>query len=234
MAEVNGEGSVTSNSKSGGLIKFLIAILLLGSWGGAAYLYNQNRNLSVELADITSDPNLVAQKEVSDLVKKVSELVVLPEDEVPVVATVEDKEKLTGQEFFKNAENGDKVLIYARSRKVYLYDPEGHKILEVAPLNIGTTGIEEIEARIVIANGSGEGSTANAEAAIVKLMPNAKIVARISTSSTDYEGVVVIDLTGENKLLAFQMARALEVEAVDLPEGETVEVEADILIIVGK
>lgn len=84
------------------------------------------------------NPEKVAQLEVRRLVAAVSELIILPTDEEPVVATVVDPEKLRDQPFFAKAKKGDKVLIYNVARKAVLYSPEENRIIEVAPLNIGT------------------------------------------------------------------------------------------------
>ncbi len=67
----------------------------------------------------------------------VGRLIVLPEDEVPTIATVTDLEALQGQPFFANAKLGDKVLIFAKAGKAILYDPVEQKIVEVAPVNLG-------------------------------------------------------------------------------------------------
>lgn len=120
--------NVETTKKSGSSkIAIIIAILAIGA---AGYFY-------YELYKMKQDPNAQARKEVNTLVAKVSKLVVLPEGETPTVATVSDVEALKEQVFFKNAQQGDKVLIYAQARKAVLYSVELNKILEVAPLNIG-------------------------------------------------------------------------------------------------
>ncbi|MBY0539793.1 hypothetical protein K2P56_05215 [Patescibacteria group bacterium] len=80
----------------------------------------------------------VAENELKDVVAKVGKLMVLPEGETPTLATVADPEKLKDQKFFTNAKTGDKVLIYATSQKAILYSPSLNKIVEVAPVNLGT------------------------------------------------------------------------------------------------
>lgn len=86
---------------------------------------------------IKQNPQAVSQREVTELVAKVSRLIVLPEGEVPTVATVADPEALKSQVFFAQAVKGDKVLIYTTAKKAVLYSVALNKILEVAPLNIG-------------------------------------------------------------------------------------------------
>lgn len=78
------------------------------------------------------------QDEVRQLVGEVSKLMELPAGEDPTIATVTDVEQLRAQPFFLNAQNQDKVLIYSNARKAILYRPSTKKVIEVAPINIGT------------------------------------------------------------------------------------------------
>ncbi len=82
-------------------------------------------------------PEETLKDEIAELVSEVGKLIVLPEGEMPTIATVTDPERLKDQAFFSKAKAGDKVLIYTNAKKAILYDPVQHKIIEVAPLNIG-------------------------------------------------------------------------------------------------
>lgn len=88
--------------------------------------------------DSFKNPEKAAQQEVAETVELVGKLMVLPTDEQPTVASVTDPEKLKGQDFFINAQIGDKVLIYQNNRKAILYSPKLNKILEVSPVNLNT------------------------------------------------------------------------------------------------
>lgn len=110
-------------------IALLVAILFVAGYGLAYYYFQQYRNL-------TKDPNTIVKKETAALVTTVSKLILLPEGESPAVATVQDKEKLANEPFFKNAQNGDKVLIYYAARKAFLYRPSTNQIIDTAPLNV--------------------------------------------------------------------------------------------------
>ncbi len=115
------------------LLLFLIGFVLLAGFS-AYYFYNQYSALK------KVDPQALIQKESRSLVEKVGRLIVLPEGEEPTIATVSDPEKLVSQPFFAHAKTGYKVLIYTNSKKAILYDPVLDKIVEVAPLNIGSSG----------------------------------------------------------------------------------------------
>lgn len=73
-----------------------------------------------------------AQKEINRIVEKVGTLMLLPTGEVPQVALVQDAAKLKETEdFFKDAEDGDKVLVYAQARKAIIYRESSHQIINV-------------------------------------------------------------------------------------------------------
>jgi len=113
------------------LMKVVLPIVTVVALVAAGYFYNQVRILK-------QSPQAVALAEVADLVAKVGKLVVLPAGETPTLATVSDVEALKDQPFFANAKKGDKVLIYAEAKKAILYSVTLNKIIDVAPLNIGT------------------------------------------------------------------------------------------------
>jgi hypothetical protein len=109
-----------------------LAVLVLVFGATTVYFYRQASKLKL-------DPQKAAQESTQELITKVSKLIVLPTGETPTVATVTDPEKLKKEQpFFNNASVGDKVLIYTGARKAYMYNPVTNKIIEVAPVNIGT------------------------------------------------------------------------------------------------
>lgn len=110
------------------LILTVLGVLLVIALGSSGYFF-------YKFKDATADPSKKAEKELADVKIMISKHLLLPEDEEPTLATVSDPEKLTEQPFFKNAEKGDKVLLYARSKKAILYSVKKDQILEVAPFS---------------------------------------------------------------------------------------------------
>ncbi|MBI4085803.1 MAG: hypothetical protein HY433_00995 [Candidatus Liptonbacteria bacterium] len=108
----------------------ILGILFVGSLGMSLYYYRQYKAL------YQTSPQS-AQDEAKKLVAEVGRLIILPADEQPTVATVDDPEQLKDQLFFANAKKGDKVLIYTNAKKAILYNPTEGKIVEVAPVSIG-------------------------------------------------------------------------------------------------
>ena len=112
------------------LIFFLLSlsIILLGTTG---YFYYQYQKLSKSPAGT----QIAAQEETQRLAGDIGKLMLLPKDETPTVATVTDIDKLKDQLFFKNAANGNKVLIYPNSKLAIIYDPKVNLIVNVGPVN---------------------------------------------------------------------------------------------------
>lgn len=79
----------------------------------------------------SQNPEKVKQAEADSIIAEVGKLIDIP-SETPTVATVSDIEKLKDQPFFKNAQNGDKVVIFAKAQKAIIYRPSTKKIVEVA------------------------------------------------------------------------------------------------------
>ncbi len=80
------------------------------------------------------------QVETDKLISDIGKIMILPSDEKPTIATVTDLEKVKDQAFFKNAKNGDKVLIYTNAKKVILFRPSENRIIEVGAVNINQGG----------------------------------------------------------------------------------------------
>jgi hypothetical protein len=84
----------------------------------------------------TTTPSGVTEAEI---IAAVGKLMLLPSDETPTLAKVSDPAVLQDQIFFKNAVIGDVVLMYAKSLRAILYDPQQNKIIEVGPIAAATS-----------------------------------------------------------------------------------------------
>ncbi|HEX7041858.1 MAG TPA: hypothetical protein VF189_01280 [Patescibacteria group bacterium] len=130
-----------------GIIATLTGLLLILAVGASIYFYLQY----TQAQKLLKNPNLAAQEQNQALISAVGKLIDLPASETPTIATVSDVNKLKGQAFFTNAENGDKVLIYTKAKKAILYRPSENKIIDVAPVNIGeaTTPVPTVTSKKV-------------------------------------------------------------------------------------
>jgi hypothetical protein len=110
------------------LVLAAIVVIGLGVYG---VMVHSQTEASTNSAD--------AQKDAVALADAVGKLMVLPQGEVPIVATVSDLSKLQGQPFFAGAKVGDKVLIFNTAQKAVLYDPIANKIVNIAPIGINSS-----------------------------------------------------------------------------------------------
>lgn len=113
-------------------IYFVGVLLLLGlAIGGSLYVVQKRP----EILGLSKNSTAIDEKELERIVAEVGELMLLP-DETPTIATVTDLSKVTDQPFFKNALEGDKVLVYRAAKKAILYRPSENKIIEVGVVNL--------------------------------------------------------------------------------------------------
>ena len=108
------------------LAKLLLLVLILSTIGVAGFFYLKYQDaLNKPSADIAAEK----------LVEEIGKVVELPADEVPLIATVEDRTELYDKPFFEKAQNGDKVLVYNNAKKAFLYRPSTKKIINIGPVN---------------------------------------------------------------------------------------------------
>ena len=216
-----------------------VVVLIVGLSANSYRLSRQNRKLGIEIETLRKDPNSVAKEEIKELVAKLSKLVVLPEGEEPVVATVTDKEKLKDQPVFAKAENGDKILIYAKAQKAYIYRPATNLLVDVVPVNIGNqqitiTGVDEKNPlRVALVNGSKNVGISNELEKRIndKNIPGVSVVSKATAKSDAYVKTLVLDITGKMGKQAAEMALLVGGE-VATQSAETFP-KADLMIIIG-
>ncbi len=131
MEPINTNTSFTPKPKKSYLLFYALFGLFVLAVLGMGYFYMQYNALK--------NPTKTQEKELQSAIKKISNLMVLPTDETPTLATVSDPDKLKDQAFFAKAQKGDKVLIYAKAKKAILYSVSMNKILEVAPFSVSNS-----------------------------------------------------------------------------------------------
>ena len=115
--------------------KFTKIILLLISYVIVALIVWK---VTIRMQNSPAYQQQQAQKQLDSIVKKVGQLVVLPQSETPQVAVIQDADALKkSQDFFMDAQNGDKILVYTQAHKAIIYRESTNKIVNIA-LNVGT------------------------------------------------------------------------------------------------
>jgi hypothetical protein len=106
-----------------------LGVVAIVAFGAAYHFYAVGR--------VPMDAHQAAQDESARIVEAVGKLIQLPVGETPIIATVTDPAKLTGQPFFKDAKKGDQLLMYNAAHEAILYDPVADIIVNVTQLSIG-------------------------------------------------------------------------------------------------
>jgi hypothetical protein len=115
----------------GNMPKIIVGILIvLVVLLAAGYVHTRNQLTQV------SNPGKAAQTEVDKIVSQVSNTISLPTNEKPVLLTVKDSDKLQGI-LYQNAQNGDKLLVYQKSKEVLLFRPSTNKVIQFQAVSIG-------------------------------------------------------------------------------------------------
>lgn len=149
IAQIKASGDRTIRRKNQKIKRLKLTIILLvfallSAVAASAFTYKEYRTVAKENERL-SNPDESAKAETERIQRQVSQLIDVPKDETPIIATVTDKSKLAGQSFYSKAENGDKALFYQKAKRAVLYRPSSNKIIETAPLDINdspATGTE--------------------------------------------------------------------------------------------
>lgn len=244
------EEDVSSEPRRLRLVVVLFSVLLCIFAGAAGYFYYKYK----KAAQITNTKDEIAQ-----LVETLDVMLDLPADETPTLATVTDKEKLTGHPFFRKSENGDKVLIYTNAGRAILYRPSIGKIVDIIAINIQddqvaktetreeeekiteseSTSVSEVildgPAKVAFLNGSTKiGVTQEAEEKILAAFPDGVVVVgKEKASRSTYQGITVTDISGRASARASEIATTLGGVIGTFPAEEIILGEADIIVIIG-
>lgn len=226
------------------VLLLVLSLVILGGVARIAVLSRENDALKQEMQNLKEDPTKLAREEREKLVSLVSKLAVLPGDEEPVVATVTDKEQLKDQPSFAKAENGDKILIYSKAKKAYIYNQTKNMIVDIVPVNISDTamatkviltGVSETSPlRLALVNGSKtQGLALELEKRILaQAIPGVSVTLKATAKTTDYTKTMVVDQTGKWNVAASELAKLLGA-TVATQSAETWSSSADLMVIVG-
>lgn len=115
------------------LIILFLAIGVAGAW--SFWHFRQAEKKLSKPQDAVAKQLQVIKQEEAALVAKIARLMVLPEGEEPVIATISDIASLAkNQPFYADAHNGDRVIVYMKAKKAIIYDPNADKIVNVGPI----------------------------------------------------------------------------------------------------
>lgn len=120
------------------LLGFVVFVILLGLAGGTVFLYTKYSETKKEVEKLST---VQGQQELSKtqtqaLLGEMRQIIIMPDNEDPVVATITDINQLKDKEFYKDAQNGDRVVVFANAKKAYIYSPERKLIVNVGAFQL--------------------------------------------------------------------------------------------------
>jgi hypothetical protein len=232
-----------STNSSAGMRQALLWALLAIVLAASAWSFYNYYTASHQLA-ILKDPKLASEvnkKQTAELLNKLKLLLVLPNDKNPVVATINDVEKLaTTQDFYRMAHNGDKLIIFTASRKAVIFDEKANKVVNVGPIFFNNADTESRvtnpadKLQIEIRNGTTNTGAATSLRDRLKSNESFSVVRLGKAAKNNYSSTVLVDRTDGSKASLLE-ALQKELGAIVVKEVPTGEADArnEILIIVG-
>jgi len=230
----------TTTKKKLSFKTILRVVVVLGLMGFAVWSflkYQQAQEAVKKLSSPEVQQEAVA-KERSEILAKVSKLMLLPEGEEPTIATVTDAEVLAQyQPFFRNATNGDQVIIYVKSGKSIIYSPEKNIIVNVGTISVQGNNVPKLdtENKLQVEIRNGGATQERVDLLAEQLGKVVNITAVKSAAKKDYQGPVIVALTTDEARLeqAKIFAANLGVQLTStLPVGEASS-EAEVVVIMG-
>lgn len=225
----------SSIAKNKALLVSLIIIIIV-SLSGAGFLYYQYQKTSSELKKVksqTASQASVSSDEVKKLVAEVAKVARLPQNETPSIATITDALKLKDQPFFKDAKNGDVLLVYNQSGKAILYDPKEKKVVDVTTLS--QTASFNQQFKVAIRNGTPTARLAGKlEEDLKKALGVVNVVVKENAQKETYEKTIVIVLNQAAQEFASNISKTINAQIAEMPSDEPKPKDADVLIIIGK
>ena len=114
-----------------------VALIAIGGW-----LYYRKVGLPQAIFSSNAKLTDIQQKALaSEYVAQVGKHMLLPLDDQPIVATVDDPALLIKQQaFFLGSVKGDVVLIFPKTQRAILFSPSRNKIVNAGPIISGSQG----------------------------------------------------------------------------------------------
>ncbi|HMS93289.1 MAG TPA: hypothetical protein PKD28_02755 [Candidatus Saccharibacteria bacterium] len=221
-------GGNMSARKSNRLVLVIAIVIAVAGVGAATYFYLQNERIKKDPSVLAEATQSAATEEAKALKEKVAKLMQLPSDENPVVATVSDKEKLKDQAFFKDAENGDRILIFTEAKKAVIYREKDNRLINVGPIAV-TSDSAAAKVSVSILASKGADNTAATESKLSSIATSLTVTKGVATAT--YSETKVYDASGKHSELAAKIAELTGGEVVTAPPaGETAPEGAQVII----
>ncbi|MFZ1458608.1 MAG: hypothetical protein WAT17_01895 [Candidatus Saccharimonadales bacterium] len=158
--------------------------------------------------------------ELEEAKQQIGRHMVLPTGEEPTLAIVEDTASLSDAYLKQYAENGDRVLLYAKAGRAIIYRPSIDKIVMVAPVTIDKAQAQSYNATIRLLNGTTNGTVVDyAEQVLKAKYPNV-VISKAQANRSNYTQSLVINQTEGKDELFVQLLDLFKAGQGVVPLGE--------------
>ena len=247
-----------AESKKGISKPFIVGVIVVGViiLGAAAiYIFAVTR----ENTPIPNKANLELAQ-VQEVIDNVAKLMDIPEGEAPIMLYVSNADNLKSQDFFKNAENGDRVMVFKSSKQAILYRASTNKIISATfatdqeieaikalaqPKEQVSTQSADIKAptpsasnpKVVILNGTKEAGLAKKASKL--LDEDSYDVVGTGNTQGDYDKTTVVDVSKSTNIPSSKISgiistySKIKTTIQKLPPQEAAPAGAEVVIILG-
>lgn len=136
-ATINEISQANKNISGRKILPVIFVVIFLAVVGGLIWTYKGYSDMKKKLAAASAVQNDIEKikQENMALIKKVGEHILLPDDEVPSIATITNAEALKiEQPFYRDAKDGNRVIIYMQAKKAIIFDEEKNILVNVGPI----------------------------------------------------------------------------------------------------
>jgi hypothetical protein len=188
----------------------------------------------------SKDNTQVTEAQAGRIVRKLSDIILIPSEEIPLVFKITNVEEIKAtQPFYIHAENGHYLIVYQQSALAFIYDKGNDRVINVGPVAIPQNAQPSLSQNprtvsVEIRNGGASEQRMNELKSILTQNPLFDVATQ-TTSQNRYQNFLVVNLGGApSKEHAKALSDFLNAELTTLlPNTEPVS-ESDILVILGE
>ena len=220
-------------------VLFLIGIAVLAVAAIALHKATITPAPAVPSAPEANIQNTTAEsaQELADIIARTGRHLLIPEGDEPTLATITDAQALASQQsFFRNAVNGDKLLIFPKANQAVIYSPSRDVLVNVGPIQFSEQAATSTPLSLEIRNGGGIDGQASATMELIGEGKGYRVTGTANAARSDYAATLLVSVAvpDEKKDKFEQLARALGATPLPvLPQGEA-PTDAEALLIIGK
>ncbi len=191
--------------------------------------------LIIGIVSVTSRGHkTLGKKELAAAKTSVGKHMILPTDEEPTLAQVDDKKAVKDPFIAQKSDNGDQILIYSKNKLVIIYRPSIDKIVAAGDLFADPALTEADGATVTVLNGSNdESKTKSIISKLTALYPKMNVTDGGKTNKQDFSTTIVINNNSNKDNLIESITQSIGAKRGIVPISESAS-PTNLMIIVGK